>query len=463
GYSEWSLRLFPLLCGVGSLFLFRRLAARLLSGWSYVLAVACLAVAKAPVGLSCDVKPYSCDLLVASGLLLLTVEWFHRPHETRWLRRLAVALPVGVFFSYPTLFVGAAISLAVCGTLLVRAVRAHRTSAGAGLITPEIRGNWSGLLAFHLSLAVAAAAVVWKISRPEAGLVRAFMDECWSSMGGFPPLTEPWKFVLWFVDVHFGEKIFAIPYAAENGGGLVCCGLCVLGAVILYRRGERGLVAVCLAMFGLTFAASVIHRYPYGGHIRLVQFLMPGVTLAVGAGAAAALECLRYPVGRRVACGALAVLVLFGGGRAVREVLRPWDYLPDHEHREFARRFWEDESHGLTVCAQADLRQNFSPGSWDTYYRCNQFIYSRRHHAGQLTTAQKVNELQQPFRLVVYRAPRDKFNTAALECCLNQFEGNFELVGRECYQMPLKDGWFDMYGCYEVYRFQPRQQFAQNE
>ncbi|MBS0263002.1 MAG: hypothetical protein JSS02_13740, partial [Planctomycetes bacterium] len=32
GYSEWSLRLFPLLCGVGSLFLFRRLAARLLSG-----------------------------------------------------------------------------------------------------------------------------------------------------------------------------------------------------------------------------------------------------------------------------------------------------------------------------------------------------------------------------------------------------------------------------------------------
>ena len=52
GFSEWSLRLFPLVCGIGSLFVFRHVASRLLAGVPLVLAVGCLAVAKAPAGLS---------------------------------------------------------------------------------------------------------------------------------------------------------------------------------------------------------------------------------------------------------------------------------------------------------------------------------------------------------------------------------------------------------------------------
>src|SRR6266478_2430540 len=69
GFSEWSLRLFPLLCGIGSLFVFRHLAMRLLAGVPLILAVGCLAVAKAPVGLSANAKPYASDLLVAATLM----------------------------------------------------------------------------------------------------------------------------------------------------------------------------------------------------------------------------------------------------------------------------------------------------------------------------------------------------------------------------------------------------------
>ena len=81
GFSEWSLRLFPLVCGIGSLFVFRHLASRLLTGLPLVFAVGCLAVAKSPIGLSANVKPYATDLFVAVTLVTLAVEWLRRPAQ----------------------------------------------------------------------------------------------------------------------------------------------------------------------------------------------------------------------------------------------------------------------------------------------------------------------------------------------------------------------------------------------
>jgi 4-amino-4-deoxy-L-arabinose transferase-like glycosyltransferase len=44
GFNEYALRLFSFLCGLGSLFLFRHFAGRLLKGTAMVLAVALFAV-----------------------------------------------------------------------------------------------------------------------------------------------------------------------------------------------------------------------------------------------------------------------------------------------------------------------------------------------------------------------------------------------------------------------------------
>ena len=76
GFSEMSLRLCPLICGVGSVFLFRHVAGRLLEGPALLMAVAIFAVSIHPIRHSADAKPYASDLLVALGLLALAIEWW---------------------------------------------------------------------------------------------------------------------------------------------------------------------------------------------------------------------------------------------------------------------------------------------------------------------------------------------------------------------------------------------------
>ena len=49
GFSEWSLRLFPTVAGIASLFLFRHMAGRVLGGFPKLLAVAILSVGLEPI------------------------------------------------------------------------------------------------------------------------------------------------------------------------------------------------------------------------------------------------------------------------------------------------------------------------------------------------------------------------------------------------------------------------------
>src|SRR4051794_11224505 len=84
GFSEWSLRLFPLACAVASVFLFRHVAGRVLKGLPLLLAVAIFATAYHPIRHAADVKPYASDLLAALILLALALEWWRSPGEVRW-------------------------------------------------------------------------------------------------------------------------------------------------------------------------------------------------------------------------------------------------------------------------------------------------------------------------------------------------------------------------------------------
>jgi hypothetical protein len=446
GFSEWSLRLFPLVCGMASLFLFRHLASRLLTGLPFVLAVGCLAVAKAPTELSYDVKPYSCDLAVALALLILAVEWLRNPGNTGWLWGLAAAIPLALCLSFPAVFVAGALSLGL-GLTVFR--QRNRQTLGA-------------FLTYHVALCGVFAAVMWINSGPQAASVKAFMEAYWLQAGGFPPLDSPVQLLRWVFDVHLSDKIFSIPYGSRNGGGAICFVCCVVGAITMYRQGDRRTLTFLLATFGLALLAAALRRYPYGGHIRLAQFLVPAICLLAGLGAAALLSRAKRLQARRLAWGLTAALVLFGIGNTVRTVARPWHCALDEHHREFARRFWQGDPHVVTICAQADLCENYSADGWDSYYRCNREIYSLPHHHGRQLTPELVYDLRQPIRLVVYRAPRSEFDVMALEHCLNQLECRFKPAGHECYQMPLKADGFDMYGGYEVFRFVPRQEFAQN-
>ena len=446
GFSEWSLRLYPLVCGIASLFVFRHLASRLLAGAPLVLAVGCLAVAKGPISLSADCKPYASDLLVTTTLLALAVEWLSRPEQTRWLWALAAFVPVALLLSFPAVFVAGAVN--------------------AGLLVPvwrrRQRAVWGAFVACQVALVGAFAVVLHHSCGPAFHDLHEFMEAYWTKQSGFPPLGDPLGLVAWLAQVHLGDKIFAVPYGAENGGGAVCFLCCVIGAVVAWRRGHRPLLTMLLATFALGFVAAALHRYPYGGHQRLVQYLVPAVSLSVGMGAATGLAWIESLGGRRLLTQGLIVgLALFGAGVCGRNLQRPYSFVLDDEHRTFARNFWRDEPGTLTVCCRTDLERRLSSGARLFYYRCNQRIYSRRHQVRERIPAAAFPLLARPVRLVVYAPPLESLDLWEVAECLKLFESRFDFAGYEEFRLPLADDGFDKYGTYRVFRFEPRPIAAQ--
>src|SRR4051812_31198054 len=113
GFSEMSLRLFPALCGVASVPLFRHAAGRVLTGVPLLLAVAIFAVSGWPLRYAAEVKPYASDLFVALGLLAMALEWHRAPGRVGWLWAMAVAAPMAVALSLPAVFVVGGVGLAL--------------------------------------------------------------------------------------------------------------------------------------------------------------------------------------------------------------------------------------------------------------------------------------------------------------------------------------------------------------
>ena len=123
GFSEWSLRLFPAICGLASVLFFRHLAAGLLRGLALLLAVGIFATAFYPIRHGAEVKPYASDLLSALILLALAMAWWRLRGRSRWWWVLTAVAPVLLALSFPAVFIAAGISLALAPEVLRSAGR----------------------------------------------------------------------------------------------------------------------------------------------------------------------------------------------------------------------------------------------------------------------------------------------------------------------------------------------------
>ena len=153
GFSEYTLRLLPLLSSIASLFLFRRLAGLLLRGIALVAAFGIFAVAYPPIRYAAEAKPYGGDLFLALLMLLLVVHWLRGPGENRWLWGLAALIAPAVGFPIPLSSSAAAVSLIV----------------GYVLWTTGRRG-WLPWIAYNFLLAGSFLAVL-VVSRTAVGMV----------------------------------------------------------------------------------------------------------------------------------------------------------------------------------------------------------------------------------------------------------------------------------------------------
>ncbi|UOQ77039.1 glycosyltransferase family 39 protein [Hymenobacter sp. 5516J-16] len=98
GKREMALRLFPLLCGVGTLGVFTLIARHYLKTWGAVVAVGILALSPACIYHSVEAKQYSTELFMATLCLWLYIR-FHKSAS------LPALLTWGYWGHHPVVFV----------------------------------------------------------------------------------------------------------------------------------------------------------------------------------------------------------------------------------------------------------------------------------------------------------------------------------------------------------------------
>ena len=152
GGHERALRLVPLLGGLAVLVLGWQLARRLLPDVLVPIAVALMALSPALVYFSNEVKPYSVDVAVVLGLLLLALRVPRGEGPGHSVRVLAVAGTVAVWASFASVFVLAGLSVAlVLGALRAGGLR-------RAVPTALVLSSWV------LSLAVSYLAVLHRLA-----------------------------------------------------------------------------------------------------------------------------------------------------------------------------------------------------------------------------------------------------------------------------------------------------------
>jgi 4-amino-4-deoxy-L-arabinose transferase-like glycosyltransferase len=441
GFSEYSLRLYAYLCGIGSLLLFRHLASRLLRGTALVLAVGTFAVAYPLIRYSAEAKPYGSDMFVSLVLLTLAVEWWRRPQDRCWWWALTLAVPSAIMLSYPALFVAGGVSIFMATVLW----------------EPGSRRRWLQWGLTNLALCAGALALFACSAGGQMASAGGAMRSCWSET--FPPLTAPAKLAVFLLGSHSSD---AMSYPVAGFGILtsLCCGIAL---VRLFRCRQFPLAVLCLAPLAWNFAAAAVHCYPYGGHPRLVLYMAPIFCLLTGLGAArltAALGQRRWPASAPVSC-LLALLVVIGIGCSVRDFLKPYQAPWWVYNRDFARWFWSDKAiDAELVCLRNDFGRRFYwPQEGDhlaSVYFCNQRIYSARHVRREPAHLHQVSATR-PLRCVRFRPTcTTASDDAAFRAWLQGMQVRYQLVAEEKYPMSFcLDGQLACVNSVEVYEFIP--------
>jgi len=308
GTSEYALRAFPLACGIASIFLFWRLAERVVSGWTVPFAVGLFAIATPAVYFSSQVKQYSVDVLVSIALLLASTEIRRRGITARRASGLGVLGLVAVWFSQPAVFVLAGIG---AGFALLAWLERDREASRRVAITLTLWAVAAGVSAF----------VTWRMVPPSD---RAFMRVFWAE--GFMPMP-PHRVadLFWIVGKltwAFGK--FGTGMTRTTGGlnyrwsfVFTLTALAGLWGLWKRRRDAALFLALPIAVVAVLSVASV---YPFTA--RLVAFLVPYLLLAVSAGAEFILSV--WPP--RLQILQPAAMAILGGAPlyAAVEALPPW-------------------------------------------------------------------------------------------------------------------------------------------
>lgn len=322
GFSEYALRLFPLMCGLLSIPAFVWLARRMLARTAAPLAILLFVVADGLVYYSSEVKPYETDVAAALGLLIAGVLATEHAERLTVKWSLALALSgVGLLaFSFPAVFIIAALTVTLVTWLAVNGRRASSVPAALMVL------SW---IITSIAILSFAAAKVRSVRESFALGSHSFLG----ITGHASPLHA-----LNVIGTHIAEAI-GLPQGRPFNHVEKLAVLCgIAGAVAILRR-KPAHFSMLVIPFPLVFAASALDLYPISQRTEL--FLIPVVLLLIAEGV---YQVVRWaPIRAQIlVASALAAVIaagpVWGAGKHLihprkHEEVRPvLEFVRDHWH-----------------------------------------------------------------------------------------------------------------------------------
>ena len=256
GNNEYALRLFPLICGVVSLFLFYGLAKRFIQGWGITIALALFASLHYLVYYSSEVKQYSSDVAIALFCSLLSLRLLSPKLGIYDVLILSLGGAIAIWFSHPAIFVLVGGGGSCFLLKLVKKEEIKLTNYLA------IYSSWIiSFIAFYFIS-------IKNLSSDE--------DLLTSWQKAFPSFPLD---IIWYLDA-FG-KFFYRPLGFNGPFDGLAIIIFVVGCIAYYHRNKRSLLIIVSPIL-VTFLASAIQKYPFRS--RLVLFLTPFVILLIAEG-----------------------------------------------------------------------------------------------------------------------------------------------------------------------------------
>ena len=294
GASEWALRLIPFASGLASLGLFARFSTKVVDRRSAMLAIGIFAASFYPVRHATEIKPYATDLLfslLTTWLAWLT--WLDCESPRRWIL-LAGVVGMGLWCSYPLVFVAAGV-----WTVLATRVAIRPSRRSIGLV-----------LAFGLMIGTSWTGSYLVVAREQARAA-PFYTSLGTWQGAFPPIDAVWTMGYWLLDVHSGNML-AYPNGGNNLGSLGTTIFVAIGCLTLLKS-RPALLALLLSPLPANLLAACLRRYPYGTSARTTLFMAPAFCLLAGVGLVASLRRLagnRRRRAYRLVVGSLAGMMV---------------------------------------------------------------------------------------------------------------------------------------------------------
>lgn len=261
------LRALPMAAGLASLFLFDRLARRLLPRRAAIVALALFVFSDDLIYYASEFKPYALDLAFGLAFTLGASLALGKSPSTRVVAWMTLLLVIAPWFSFASAFVAAGCG----GVLLLDAVLAGRMRTAALWLTLGLVWLANFAIAYHASHALLSLYTT----------MYRFWDFAFLPIG-FPPTREGLSKSLDLILEVFVNPLNLLCPGGTRIGVVLPLLLLVAGGLGMARRSWKSFLLL-VTPIGLALGASVARRYPFHG--RLLLELMPALFLLIARGA----------------------------------------------------------------------------------------------------------------------------------------------------------------------------------